>query len=319
MTDETGTLKEATFEAMTVGEDLGPLERDIDEHFIRTYCFTVDDWNPWYSRDDTPFGRAVAPAGILVPDLLRLLNTKYDPNSEVGLHQKEEVWYTSPVFPGEHVVMTGRFVDKYTKRGKGYVVTEAEARSAGDGRLLTRHLATEVARIGEGVELGSGSARPESGRTVAAVWPTDQKPLESLEGAVHQVDLVGTPILGPRKRVYQDQMSVFSNVAQFWHNIHTDLAVALRAGLPGTLAQGLMSSMYVSEMGTKLFGAGWYYHGWNHLTYLRPVLAGDVLQCRGVVTATTPEASGLRVELEVWLENDRDETTAVGWLSGIFV
>lgn len=308
-------LKDATFEAMTVGEELGPIERDVDEHFIKSYCFTVDDWNPWYSSSQNPFARPVAPAASLVPDLLRLLNTRYDPNSEVGLHQKEEIWHVSPIFLGERAVMRGRFVDKYTKRGKGYVVTEAEARSAGDGRLLIRHLATEVARIEAGVELGAGSGRPESGRQVLAVWPPDRVPMDTLQGVTAAQGLVGTPILGPRRRVHQDQMSVFSNVAEFWHNIHTDLSVALRAGLPGTLAQGLMSSMYVSELGTRLFGPAWFAHGWNYLTYLRPVLAGDDLQCRGVVTQTTQEDSGIRVELEVWIQNGRDEKTAVGWLS----
>lgn len=315
MTEHPSDLKQATFEAMTVGEELGPIEREVDEHFIKSYCFSVDDLNPWYLSSQNPFARPVAPAASLVPDLLRLLNTRYDPNSEVGLHQKEEIWQVSPVYLGERAVMKGRFIDKYTKRGKGYVVTEAEARAAGDGRLLVRHLSTEVARIEAGVELGSGSARPESGRQVLAVWPQGRVSLDSLEGVTATPDLVGTPMLGPRKTVHQDQMSVFSNVAEFWHNIHTDLSVALRAGLPGTLAQGLMSSMYVSELGTRLFGAAWFAHGWNYLTYLRPVLAGDDLSCRAVVTEVAPGDSGTRVELEVWIQNDRDETTAVGWLS----
>lgn len=317
MVQHPSSLKEATFEAMTVGEELGPLERDIDEHFIDSYSFTVDDRSPWYSSGQNPFGRPVAPASSLVPDLLRLLNTRYDPNSEVGLHQKEEITHASPIFLGERAVMKGRFVDKYTKRGKGYVVTEAEARSAGDGRLLIRHVATEVARIEAGIELGAGSARPESGRQVLAVWPPDRVPVDTFEGFTTAKELVGTPILGPRKRVHQDQISVFSNVAGFWHNIHTDLTVALQAGLPGTIAQGLMSSMYVSELGTRLFGSAWFSHGWNYLTYLRPVFAGDELELRGVVIGTAQDDSGTRVELEVWIQNGRDEKTAVGWLSCI--
>ena len=64
-------------------------------------------------------------AAILVPWLLRLLNTRYDPNTEVGLHQKEEIWFDSPVRLGERVILTGSFTDKYVKRDKGYIVTNA--------------------------------------------------------------------------------------------------------------------------------------------------------------------------------------------------
>jgi acyl dehydratase len=305
------TLLEATFEAMVVGDELGPVEIAIDDQYIKRAAFSVDDYHPWYFSADNPFGRRVAPAAALVADLLRLLNTKFDPNSEQGIHQKEEAWIHSPALLGERVTLSGRFVDKYVKRDKGYIVTDAEARSVEDGRLIVRHRSTEIARIEPGTELGTTSSAPGSDRRVTGEWPTDVVPLDQLHADVRP----GTPVVGGRKEVDQAQMSIFSNVQAFWHTIHTDLEAARRAGLPGTLAQGLMESLYLSEFGTQLFGASWFTSGWMLTSYLQPVYAGDVLDARGVVIDRRPSPAGVEIELETWLENQDGKRPAVGWIS----
>lgn len=304
-------LLEATFEAMRVGDELGPVEILIDDHYIKRAAFSVDDYDPWYFAADNPFGTRVAPAAALVADLLRLLNTKFDPNSEAGIHQKEEVWLHSPARLDERVVLSGRFVDKYVKRDKGYIVTDAEARSVADGRLLVRHRSTEIARIGPGTQLGTTSSAPGSERRVQGNWPTGVTPIER----IHRNVEAGTPVIGGRKDVQQAQMSIFSNVQEFWRTIHTDLEAARRAGLPATLAQGLMESLYLSEFGTHLFGASWFTTGWMLTSYLQPVYAGDTLEARGVVVDRRPSAAGVEFELETWLENQDGKRTAVGWIS----
>lgn len=304
-------LLEATFDAMHVGDELGPIEIDIDDDYIKRAAFSVDDYNPWYFQPDNPFGSRVAPAAALVVDLLRLLNTKFDPNSEAGLHQKEEIWLGSPARLGDRVVLTGRFVDKYVKREKGYIVTDAEARSVVDGRLLVRHRSTEIAHIEPGTQLGTTSSAPGSERRVEGIWPTGVVPIEQL----HRDAEPGTPVIGPRKHVMQAQMSVFSNVQAFWRSIHTDLEAAHRAGLPATLAQGLMESLYLSEFGTQLFGAPWFMTGWMLTSFLQPVFSGDWLEPRGVVVDRRPSANGVEFELETWLENQDGKRTAVGWIT----
>ena len=312
-TSQQEPLRDASFEAMEVGERLGPVRRVVDDHMIKWCAFTTDDYNPWcLTGAGSPFGGRVGHAAILVPDLLRLLNTKFDPNTEVGLHQKEEVWFDSPVHVGEEVELTGAFVDKYTKRGKGYVVTEAEARSAEDGRLIVRKRSTEIARIEPGTELGSKSA-PEPSRRVDGVLPNDRPVADAITGVTE----IGTPVIGAEKVVHQDQMSIFSNVQAFWRNLHTDLDTARHAGFETTLAQGLMETMYLSELGTSLFGAAWFSTGWTQMIFVAPVRPGDRLRPQGVVTERADVDGGTRVELEVWIENQDREKTVVGWLSAV--
>ena len=193
MTGDAHALKDATFEAMEVGEELGPIELVVDDHAIKSFAFTVDDYHPWFLGGESPFGGRVAHAAILVPWLLRLLNTRYDPNTEVGLHQKEEIWFDSPVRLGERVILTGSFTDKYVKRDKGYIVTDAEARSLDDGRLLVRHRCIEIARVDPDVKLGGGSGeRSAAARYVNGEWPADREP----EERVTRATAVGTPFVG---------------------------------------------------------------------------------------------------------------------------
>jgi acyl dehydratase len=312
---DAAALKEATFEAMEVGEQLGPIDLVVDDHAIKRFAFTVDDYNPWFLDDGaSPFGERTGHAALLVPELLRLLNTRYDPNTEVGLHQKEEIWFASPTRLGERVRLSGSFTDKYVKRGKGYIVTDAEARSLDDGRLLVRHQSIEIARVDTDVQLGGGSGeRSAATRYVKGEFPVDRPVAQRVERGT----LPGTPFVGPAKRLYQDQMSVFSNVQAFWRNIHTDVAVARLAGSDRTIAQGLMLSVYISELGTRLFGRGWHETGWTLHTFLHPVFAGDTLVAKAVVIDPPQSAEPGTVELEVWVENQDGVKAAVGWMRGV--
>jgi acyl dehydratase len=300
----TQTLKSPSFQAIEVGEELGPMEVIVDDHYVKQFAFSVDDYTPIHDN------KAVAAhAAILAPDLLRLFNTRYDPNSELGLHQREELWIHSPVQVGERVKMAGKFVEKYVKRNKGYVVMEASAHSAEDGRLLITSRATEVARADPGINLGSGSA-PSSRRQVKGEMPRGVPPAKQA-----RADLApGTPVLGPVKVVHQDQMSVFSNIKAFWRQIHTDPDVARELGSDRTIAQGLMEAMYVSEMATAFFGDAWLRSGWMSLAFLHPVFAEDELSTKGVVTAPETREDPSRLEVEVWVENQHGVKVAVGWM-----
>lgn len=307
------TRKPVEYELMEVGEELGPVEIDIDEHFVKSTAFTVDDYRSWHLGTSSPFGGPVAHAGALLCDLLRLLYTRYDPDRDRGLHQREEFWLHSPVFVGERVRLTGRFVDKYVKRGRGYIVTEAEARTVDDDRLVIRHRAIETTEIS--AERGDEGERVDATppRRVRGELPTD-RPLATTLGPGTRV---GDGLIGPRKVIHQDQMSIYSGAHVFWHSIHTDRDVAGESGLKGTVAQGLMVATYLSEWATDLFGPAWFQTGWMSLSFVAPLFAEDTVSLFGVVTDVTPSEAGDRIELEVWAQNQDGQNAVVGWFAAI--
>jgi len=309
---ETKNWKDQTFDSLVLGEPFGPLELIVSDHMIKRFAFMVDDYGPWVLDWASSFGRPVAPAAILIPELLRLTNLTYNPNTEAAVHQREEFWLLAPVFANERVIINGSYAEKYVKREKGYVVMQGEARSATDNRLLVRHKSVEVAHVGSGIEMGAKSA-PKADRWVKGEYPTDRPPVFRANREL----LVGTPVAGVSKEVHQDQMSLFSSAHRFWRNIHTDLEAAHRTGFPKTIAQGMMEAMYLSEMGANFFGASWFTSGWISVSFVHPVYAGDRVVSCGVVTERKELEGEVTLELEVWMENQEGRKTVVGWMSGL--
>jgi len=303
-------LKAALFEVVEVGEELGPVEEVVTDHKVKSFAFTVDDYHPWYFGD-SPFGGRIGHAALLANDLLYLYMTKYDPTTVLGLHTHEELWFHHPVFVGERVTLRARYVEKYVRREKGYIVTEAEA-TGHDGRLLLRRRGTEIMRVRPGDVVGRRTAEPPV-RRVTGEYRRDVAP------AAHaRADLApGTPIVPLIKQPRQDQVSVFSRIDQFYRNIHTDLELARAAGLTGPIIQSEMEVMYLAELLTSFFGAPWFTSGWLSTKFIHPVYVGETLAVRGVVTGRTETPGGIRLDLDLWVENAAGKMTVVGWASGL--
>jgi acyl dehydratase len=117
------------------------------------------------------------------------------------------------------------------------------------------------------------------------------------------------------KEIAQRRIDAYSIVRA--KSIHTDEAWAKAKGFRAPLAQGMMSTAYVSEMMTAFLGAGFVKGGTISMAFLQPVYAGDHLTVHGVVTETRAEGEVTRVVVEVWCENQDGERTAAGTASGL--
>ncbi len=300
-------FKETTYENVEIGEEFGPVEVVIDDHFIKGYAFALDDYHPWYFEESAPFGGRIAAQLWLVKELMWLFFTKYDPNAILGLHQKEEIWNHAPVPFGARLTLTGAYTDKYERRGKGYVVLESRVRDE-QGQVLVRQRSTEIMRIPDGIQLGTGSSE-KTGRRVSGQWPEDRQPAPQARAGLTP----GTPVGPLTKQVVQDQISVFSGALQNFRNVHTDINIARKAGFRDTLAQGLMGSCWLSEMLNDFFAAAWVTSGWSRLNYLQPMFPADTLTCRGVITEVKEQDGGIDMELELWTENQDGLLVTAGW------
>jgi len=125
---------------------------------------------------------------------------------------------------------------------------------------------------------------------------------------------VGQELPSLAKELPQRRIDVYSGVRP--RSIHTDEDWARQKGFRTTLAQGMMSTAYVSEMMTRLLGAGFIKGGTMSVAFVQPVYAGDRLTVRGVVKEMRRETEGTRVVVEVWCENQHRQKTAVGSASG---
>ena len=117
------------------------------------------------------------------------------------------------------------------------------------------------------------------------------------------------------KEVSQRKIDAYSGVRP--RSIHTDEGWAREKGFRAPLAQGMMSTAYVSEMMTRLLGAGFVKGGTMSVAFIKPVYAGDRLTVHGVIKDKRREAGATRVVVEVWCENQHGEKTAIGTASGL--
>lgn len=296
--------KEALYELVEIPEPFGPVEVVVDEAKVRSYAFAQGDFGSWYFGE-SPFGGPVAHPLVLANDLLFLFYDGYDGNTAQGLHTHESLRFTSPIRVGERVTVTGGYVDKYERRGQGYVVLDAEARGE-DGRLLVTHQGREIMRTVAGEVVGSGRAEPSGWRVrgeVRADLPVATQASAGLEPL--------TPVSGPSRRFDQDQMMVFSWAGKGYANVHTSQANAEASGLDRTIVQAQQQTGVIVQAMTEFFGASWFTTGALDLRFVNPLFVGELISVGGAVVG---EDDG-RLEVEVWVDKADGTRTALGWAS----
>jgi acyl dehydratase len=133
--------------------------------------------------------------------------------------------------------------------------------------------------------------------------------------ALASAPAVGHELPSLEKELTQRHIDAYSGVRT--RSIHTDEAWARRKGFRTTLAQGMMSTAYVSEMMTRFLGAGFVRGGTMSMAFVQPVYASDRLTVRGVVKELRADAGATRVIVDVWCENQHGQKTAVGTASGV--
>ncbi|PXY29004.1 hypothetical protein BAY59_15300 [Prauserella coralliicola] len=300
-------LKEARYELVEVPEPMGPVSVTVDRRKVLDYAYCEDDLGSWYFGE-SPFGGPVGHPLVLANDLLFLFYENYDGNTAQGLHTHEHLTFHAPIPVGETVTIQGGYVEKYERRGQGYVTLEAEARGA-DGRLLVRHVGKEIMRTVAGEVVGKGRAagdeRPRTVRgTVDAGLPVVER--ARLDAPEH----AGIP---SRSTAFtQDQMSVFSWAGRGYSNVHTHPEKAAASGLDRTIVQAQQQTGFIISNVVDFFGASFFTSGELDLRFVSPVFVGDELTTGGAISGVTGDG---RLELEVWVDKADGTRTALGWAS----
>lgn len=298
-------LKEPEFENLEIPETLGPVTVRIDDHKIKRFAFTQDDFHPWHLEAGPFDARRIGQAALLGNDLVQLFTTVFAASRVVGLHTEEQLWFDSPAFLGEAVTLSGTYTEAYERRGQGYVVMEATA-TGEDGRSILRHRGVEILRTRPGDVAGRGSADPSPAeRRVTGEVPVDAPPFDPAAPAVGQVL---TPLA---KTITVEQAAVFSRAGEYVRNIHNDLTLARAGGLRVPIVQGQQQYAVLAESLTRAFGADWFTGGWLRAKFLKTVDVLEPIETGGIVTGVTDG----RVDLDVWIRRADGGLSAAGWAS----
>ncbi|GAA5146051.1 hypothetical protein GCM10025768_04100 [Microbacterium pseudoresistens] len=90
--------------------------------------------------------------------------------------------------------------------------------------------------------------------------------------------------------------------------IHTDDEYARQNGLPGIVADGMISTNYISSLLYRTFGVAYLAGGELRTKFIRPVVEDAILRARAVVT----DAEAGAVALDVWVEDETGQKVTVG-------
>ena len=123
-----------------VGEELEPVAFEVTREIIDMYAVAVDDRHPWYTEDSGFGGRIANP--IMASTYGFRWREKHFPllYSERGypLQTRVDFEFVRPVKMGERLNVQGKCVERYTKRGREYVVIDHEICDEA-GQLVARY------------------------------------------------------------------------------------------------------------------------------------------------------------------------------------
>lgn len=99
--------------------------------------------------------------------------------------------------------------------------------------------------------------------------------------------------------------------------IHNDQAAAEREGLKAPIAVGPQVAALIFRMMRSAFRQHWIVGGRCSLVFRRATGADAFATAKAVLRSKTLEGDGVRLEFDVWVENETSEKTIVGTASAL--
>ena len=285
------TMADLSYEGIEVGKEYGPWKYPLKERIAR-HLEAVGNEHPWH-RERSPWGPPVAPPSILGNAAVRFLDS-VAPVPPGTLHAKQQIETAAALRQDRQPIGYGRFADKYERRGRKWFVFETRWRDE-TGLIIGKSIVTMAFPREQGT--GNGEQDGEEGR-------------RGMEDEERNGEL--TAVVRTLAQEHLTAYSEDSANALRGTSIHVQAAAAKKAGFETTVAQGMMSADYISEMMTSVLGKEWFENSKLSLAFLRPVLCGETLTANSRLSEAVEEGAVVRRRYEVWCENDRGEAVAVG-------
>ena len=123
------------FQDIRRGELIGVIDHHLSASFVKAFCEATGQ------TEGIPEDSGVAPPGLLT--LLSTAAFRERTGRRSGdVHARHVFDQISPLHVGETVTTTSHVVDKYTRRGRRYVVYSSTTTQAEGARLIARCLVT---------------------------------------------------------------------------------------------------------------------------------------------------------------------------------
>lgn len=279
------------------------------DHLIRpedveAYAYAVEDHDPWFFAPG-PFGNPIVHPTLLANQALLMRHNHYF--VPAGLHARMIYNFVAPIPLGTRARTVGVMAEKYMRREKPYMVTEYQTATEDGAPLVSGRFVQMIFKDATAPSSGS-SARTEPEP------PKFDASITSAEGRGGSLEL--GQVLPPLSRTLaQSQIDIYSGVQPL--SIHTNEVWAQAKGFRTTIAQGMMSTAYISTIMTTAVGEGFVVGGTMDAKFLRPVFCGDTLDVTGTVAGFSRDTDRIRVHVSVEARNQSGEQTLAATSSAL--
>ncbi len=263
-----------------VGRHCGSNLYTIAPETVAFYQDALDDRHALHER--------FAPPLLHHSECYAFLGQWYLKNLFGNLHGQQDWSLFAPIPIGSRVRTRSTIVDRYSRRGRDWVVNETDLMSAepGDeGRLLVRGRTYQSFLPPRDSE-GDGFVVDE--KTAGRKAP--RPPFPTATG----------PDLAPVEKVADERRCwMFSGPGR---NYHTDREEAKKLGFPNIVVQGMMSTCFVSQVMQDHFGMGWLRGGRMSVKLTNVLWVDEKVTAHARVRDESPEGTLTRVHCDVWVE-----------------
>ena len=126
---------------------------------------------------------------------------------------------------------------------------------------------------------------------------------------------LGEEIQGVVKEVTQQKINKYAEASGDFNPLHIDPEFAKNTRFHGTIAHGLLTLAYISQMMYNWAGARWFGNSSIEVSFLAPVMSGDLVVAKGVVKEKRDDGS---VICEVCCENEKGTKVIAGKATVLF-
>jgi len=274
-----------------VGRHCGSAVHEIRRGVVAFYAEALDDHSPLWKE--------IAPPLLHHSECYKFLGDWYLKNLFGNLHARQEWELFAPIKIGSRVRSRSTIIERYTKRGRDYVVNETDLMDADEGRLLVRGRTHQSF-------LPPKARRPESEFVVDEQTAARKEPRAPFPSAAGP----NLPLI--KKSVDARRCWMFSGPGK---NYHTDREAAKQLGFPNIVVQGMMSTCFLSQVMGDHFGLGWIVGGKMDVRLTNVLWVDETVTAHAKIREESPEGSRTRVHCDVWVDKDDGTRIALGTAS----
>ncbi|MCH2171232.1 hypothetical protein MK489_10650 [Myxococcota bacterium] len=245
----------------------------------------------------------IAPSLLFHSECYRFSEEWYLRNLYGNLHARQDWELFSPLQVGRAVRTRSTIAERYTKRGRDYLVNETDVMDDQTGALLVRSRTHQ-----------SFLPPPEKNAEEGFVVDSDTAAAKQQRAPAKFPTATGAKLPVLEKHVDERRCWMFSGPER---NYHTDREQAKKLGFPTIVVQGMMSTCFVHQVMEEHFGEAWVRGGRMSVKLINVLWVDETVTTHVRIRDEQPEGSHTRVVCDVWIDKEDGARILAGEASAV--